>query len=160
MKKIGYIGILSEGNRNISGPKKSRPSRKMFTLSYDLEKPLLYSRAKITIGRQTLETDRAVWDTGAAITAISGSMVDGFEAEPYEHGTAIGATGTSQSDIYLATIELPGGIVLHDMEVWGVDLDGYAGDVIIGMDVISKGRLIVDNRNGAARFSFCMECEE
>lgn len=63
-----------------------------------------------------------MWDTGATITAISHSMAEKADAVPADSGTSFSATDRKDSDIYLATVELPGGIVFHDVEVWDIDL--------------------------------------
>ena len=68
MERFGYIGIMDGIKRNVKAAEKSQ---KTFILSYNAEKPLLYSNAKITIGNKTIETNKAIWDTGATITAIS-----------------------------------------------------------------------------------------
>lgn len=118
---------------------------------------MLYSNAKITIGNKIIETNKAIWDTGATITAISHAVSNYLSVLLKESGTVISATDRSERDIYLATIELPRGIVFRDMEVWDIGLDSYAAEVIIGMDIISKGRLIVEMVNGVPTFSFSVE---
>lgn len=156
MNKLGYIGFLY-GEKENSGLERQEKNCKSFILSYSAEKPLLYSNAKITIGNKTIETNKAIWDTGATITAISHEVSSYLGASPKEAGTAISATDRSVRNIYLATIELPGDIVLHDVEIWDIGLDGYAAEVIIGMDIISRGRLVVETVNGVPTFSFCIE---
>ena len=154
MERFGYVGIIDGMKSNIKTPEKRQKS---FILSYGTEKPLLYSNAKITIGNKTIETNKAIWDTGATITAISSAVSKQIGAEPVESGTTISATDRSDSNIYLATIELPGDIVLHNVEVWDISLDDYAAEVVIGMDIISKGRLVVETVNGIPMFSFSIE---
>lgn len=155
--RIGYTGILN-GIKKDSDQQKTASSRlKSFSLSYDLDKPLLYSYAKITIGDRTITTDRAIWDTGATITAISHKVSKQFDSVPSESGTSISATDCSDSDIYLATVELPGGIVFYNVDVWDIGLPDYAADVIIGMDIISQGTLIIETVNGVPMFSFSIE---
>lgn len=149
-KKEGYIGILD-------GVKKFRPEKKSFTLLYDKEKPVLYSYAKVVIGDKVFATDKAMWDTGATITAISHSSAKKLDAIPSESGTTVSATDKNDSDIYLATLELPGGIVFHDIEVWDVDLSDHGAEIVIGMDIISQGRLVVETVNGIPMFSFMIE---
>lgn len=150
LKKTGHIGILD-------GVKKHHPEKKSFTLLYDKEKPVLYSYAKIVIGDKIIATDKAMWDTGATITAISHSAAEKLDTAPSDTGTSISATDKNDSDIYLATLELPGGIVFHDVEVWDVDLSDHGAEVVIGMDIISKGRLVVETVNGIPMFSFSIE---
>ena len=155
--KIGYTGLLNGIKKDSDQQKVERNRIKSFSLSYDLEKPLLYSYAKITIDGRSIATDRAIWDTGATITAISRKISEQFDSDPNESGTSISATDHSDSDIYLATVELPGGIIFRDVDVWDIGLPDYAADVIIGMDIISQGKLIVETVNGVPTFSFSIE---
>lgn len=157
MRKIGYMGILDGTKKNISDSVKMERTCKSFTLLYDPKKPILYSYAKITIGDQTIATDKAMWDTGATITVISHAIAEKIEVEPDETGTSISATDRSDSDIYLATVELPGGIIFRDVEMWDVDLSDHGAEVVIGMDIISRGRLVVETVNGIPMFSFSIE---
>ncbi len=147
-KKVGYCSLLTKDS--VTKPKQ----RKTFTLSYDLNKPLLYSMAKITVNGKTLSTDRAIWDTGATITAFSNKIAEFLGASASESGVSISASNKGESNIYHATIELPGGIVFKDVEIWGMSLSDYAADVIIGMDIISQGKLVVEIQNGIPTFSF------
>lgn len=157
MKKVGYTGLLNGIKRVSDHSPSEKDTRKSFTLLYDPDKPILYSYAKITIGDRTIATDKAMWDTGATITVISHSTAKQFDAAPDDIGTSISATDRLDSDIYLATIELPGGIIFHDIEVWDVDLSDHGAEVIIGMDIISRGRLVVETVNGVPMFSFSIE---
>lgn len=102
-------------------------------------------------------TDKAVWDTGATITIAAHKMAKEFDTEPADTGTSISATDQKDSDIYLATLELPGGIIFKDVEVWDIDLEVHNADIVIGMDIISQGRLVVETVNGIPMFSFEIE---
>ena len=147
-KKIGYCSLLTK--ESVVNNKRS----KTFTLSYDLEKPLLYSMARITINGRTFSTDKAIWDTGATITAFSNRIAESLDASASESGISISASDTSESNIYHGTIELPGGIVFRNAEIWGFPLSDFAADIIIGMDIISQGKLVVEMQNSIPTFSF------
>lgn len=155
--KIGYMGVLDGIKKGERGFKKEESKCKSFTLLYDSDKLILYSYAKITIGDQTIATDRAMWDTGATRTFIAHSTAEKFDTTPDEVGTSISATDRSDSDIYYATVELPGGIIFRNVEVWDVDLSDHGAEVIIGMDIISQGKLVVETVNGMPMFSFSIE---
>lgn len=155
--RIGYTGFLSGAKNEAKQPEGTTRKQKSFSLSYDPSKPILYSYAKVTIGDKTIITDKAMWDTGATITVISHAMANQFNQIPNETGTSISATDRNDADIYLATVELPGGIVFHDTEVWDVDLSDHGAGVVIGMDIISQGKLVVENVNGIPMFSFYIE---
>lgn len=154
--RVGYLGTL-DGVKKMNQVTVKPSKRKSFSLSYDYEELKLYSHAKITIGEKTIFTDKAMWDTGATITAISHKTAEQFNALPDDIGTSISASGCSNADIYKATIELPGGIVFQDIEVWDVDLSDHGAEVVIGMNIISQGRLVVENTNGVPMFSFSIE---
>ena len=150
MEKIGII-------TSIMGAKKPPKEKKSFRLLYDKEKPFLYSYAKITIGDIVIATDKAAWDTGATITVISHSGARMAGTKPDGTGISTSATTKRDSDIYHATIELPGGIIFRDVELWDMDLTLNGPEVLIGMDIISQGRLVVENVNGIPMFSFEIE---
>lgn len=150
MRKTGYIGVLT-------GEKKTTLKKKSFRLLYDKDKPILYSYAKVTVGDKIIATDKAMWDTGATITAISHAMAEEAEAVAFDSGTSVSATDRKGSDIYLATVELPSGIIFRNVEVWDIDLTYHGADVVIGMDIISQGRLVVETVNGIPMFSFEIE---
>lgn len=150
MRKTGYVGTFD-------GIKKAQKEKKSFKLLYDKEKPVLYSYAKITIGDKVFATDRAVWDTGATITIATHKIAKEFDTVPVDTGISVSATDRSDSDIYLATLELPGGIVFENVEIWDVDLEVHNADIVIGMDIISQGRLVVETVNEIPMFSFEIE---
>lgn len=156
--KVGYLGLL-DGVKKETPPIK-RTRTKSFALTYDLEKPMLYSHAEVTICGKTIATNRAIWDTGATISALSKRMEEKVGALPDEEGIMHGATGNSDSNIYCATVELPGGIVFRDVDMWGIGLPGLDVDVVIGMDIISRGKLVVETVGGVPMFSFSVEQED
>lgn len=155
--RTGHLGILIGTKNTAERPAAASSMRRSFALSYDPEEPKLYSSAKVTINGKTISTDKAMWDTGATITAISHATAERYHAVPYDSGISISATDRSDADIYLATIELPGGIIFHDVEVWDFSLSHIDAEVIIGMDIISQGKLVVETVNGIPMFSFSME---
>ena len=154
--KIGYVGTL-RGVKNGEIETGSSNRKKSFSLSYNPEKPILYSYARIIIGDKSIATDKAIWDTGATMTFVSHDMAERFDATPDDFGTSISATDRNDADIYLATVELPGGIVFSDVEVWDIDLSDHGAEVVIGMDIISRGRLVVDTVDGTPMFSFSVD---
>jgi len=156
MKK-GYLGYLSGTKDGRKAKEETLPTIKGFKLSYDKEHPCLYSAVKITVGDKVIVADKALWDTGATMTCIQHSMTKKLEGKPKESGSSISATDRRDSDIYLGTVELPGGIVFHDIGIWDIALEDLEAEVIIGMDIISRGRLVVETVDGMPMFSFTAE---
>ena len=155
--RIGYSGILNGAKNNTKPVTASQSTKRAFSLSYDPNNLRLFSSAKITIGDKTLFTDKAMWDTRATITAISHATAQQYNAAPNETGTSISATDRLDTDIYQATVELPGGIVFRDIDVWHISLSYLDVEIVIGMDIISQGKLVVETVNDVPMFSFSIE---
>lgn len=155
--RIGYLGMLDRPKNNTKPLTASQSTKKSFSLSYDPDDLRLFSSAKVTIGDKTFFTDKAMWDTGSTITAISHATAQQYHAIPNETGTSISATDRLDADIYQATIELPGGIVFRDIDLWDISLSHLDVEIVIGMDIISQGKLLVETVNGTPMFSFSIE---
>ena len=61
--------------------------------------------------------------------------------------------GSSQVETYLVNIRLPNGAVFYGVRVTKAKLTGSA-NVLIGMNIISRGDFTVTNFNGITKFSF------
>ena len=61
--------------------------------------------------------------------------------------------GTSQAETYLVNIMLPNNVGFTGVRVSKGTLTGGA-DMLIGMDIISRGDFAVTNFNGTTRFTF------
>jgi hypothetical protein len=96
---------------------------------------------------------RAMWDTGADCCCISSSLA-------YELGlTSIGAwnvrgfQSSGDADAYILDMTLPDGQIICNVPV--ITFEGSGNyDIIIGMNIISLGRFLIDNNNGNTIFSF------
>ena len=94
----------------------------------------------------------AIWDTGATRTSISQKVVDELGLETVGFGTNYTAGGPVTATMHKINIMLPMGVGISSLLVSCSDLDGP--DVLIGMDVITKGDFAVTNVNGKTTFSF------
>lgn len=144
--KTGHLGIIDG--------KRTAPKTNTFSLAYDSEQLKLLSPAKIEVGNKTILTDKAVWDTGANITMVSEKVTGKLSGDPVEEADTHGIGGTDKTRIYMGNVEFPGGIIFDDVTIWIQDLRDLDFEVIIGMDVISRGRLVVEERKGIPTFSF------
>jgi hypothetical protein len=61
--------------------------------------------------------------------------------------------GSSLAETYLVNIGLPNNVAFGGVRVTKGTLTGHA-DILIGMDIISKGDFAVSNFNGITKFSF------
>lgn len=93
----------------------------------------------------------AVWDTGATNSVITRTAAQKCGLIPVGVENVSGVTGSSQVAAYFVTIRLPNNIEMNLRVTEGEDCIGC--DVLIGMDVISKGDFCVTNR-GVTVFTF------
>lgn len=95
----------------------------------------------------------AIWDTGATQTCISTHIVKelGLTAIGYE--TVHTANGITDVGQYIVDVVLP-----NRINVKGARVNEFTGgpsiDMLIGMDIISKGDLSITNANGKTVVSF------
>ena len=94
-----------------------------------------------------------IWDTGATGTVITDKVIQSLGLKPTGMTQVQSANGISRQETYLASIYLPNRIVIPNIEVTRGVL-GVSGDILLGMDIISKGDFVLTNRNGKTWFSF------
>ena len=107
----------------------------------------------ITIGNYIIQGGFALFDTGASESVLC--LPDArrkFGFDPYEKGIITGLDGILKDVYYYdASLKFTNTSLNIDLlSVYEGSFD-YA-DIIIGMDIISKGKLIVDGKSGT--FSF------
>lgn len=99
-----------------------------------------------------IETN-AIIDTGATKSAISCKLAERIKL--LERGTIV-VTGVHSKTIatkYMATISLPNEIIFRDTTLIGINsIGGF--DVLIGMDILTKGNFAVSVANGKTYFSY------
>ncbi len=99
---------------------------------------------------------RAIWDTGATKTVITKNVIDNLNLKASGKIRAHGVHGSKIVDTFLVHIGLPNQFLVTSMRVMEGGLDGTNADVLVGMDIISKGDFIVSNANGKTSFEFGM----
>lgn len=100
-----------------------------------------------------LET-KAVWDTGATHTVISKNVIDKLSLKPTGKVNAHGVHGANTVNTYLVHIGLPNRILVPSIRVLEGKMAGT--DVLIGMDIITKGDFVISNAKGKTSFEFGM----
>jgi len=95
----------------------------------------------------------AIWDTGATGSVITQAIIDSCSLVPTGMALMHHAQGSSQVETYLVNIGLPNGVLVYGVRVTKGELPG-GGDMLIGMNIISKGDFAVTNFNGITKFSF------
>jgi len=96
----------------------------------------------------------AIWDTGATNSVISQAAIDRVGLIATGLVQVHGVHGASTSESFLVSLFLPNRVAFPSLRV----TKGVLGnaDILIGMDVISRGDFAVTNFQGVTKFSFRM----
>ena len=135
--------------------------KKAFTHSYSSLTSVLETRCGVCaynplnqdkIISQKIIKFKALWDTGAMASVISTDVVSLLGLKPIGKARVFHANGESTVYTYLINISLPNGIEFSSLLV----TEGLLSDtdVLIGMDIISKGDFAVTSFDGDTKMSF------
>lgn len=99
----------------------------------------------------------ALWDTGATGTVISKRVAQELGIKPVGmrqvFTASSGNTGILTNE-YLINVHLPNNVGIAFVRATEGTLNGF--DVLVGMDIISKGDLAITHKDGKTAFSFQM----
>ena len=105
---------------------------------------------------------KAIWDTGATGTSISKRAVNLLGLQPTGIGTVFGVNSPEgkEANTYKVNLILRNEVRMLDWTV--VEADGLvkSGDLLIGMDIISRGNFVVSTLKGKTSFSFQVPSEK
>lgn len=102
----------------------------------------------------TARAMKALWDTGATCTCIATSVAQQMGLVKVNERELIGADNQPfMSDVFCVQLQM-GHFIINNMEVCGIPMDGKSENMIIGMDVITKGDLSVTNYQGQTFLTF------
>lgn len=108
---------------------------------------------KGTAPQPTLHSFRCLWDTGATHSMISEDVTKACGLTPTGFGDSHHAQGTTKSvPIFLVNIMLPNNVGVVGVPVMQGAFAQF--DVLIGMDIITRGDFAVTNLGGKTKFSF------
>lgn len=102
--------------------------------------------------RPTMEPFVAIWDTGATMSAITESVVTKCGLKPIGMIQVEGVGGLQDSETYVINIGLPNGVGFPSVTVTLAKIRD--AQMLIGMDIITKGDFAVTNVGGNTTFSF------
>ena len=102
------------------------------------------------------QKDQAVaqWDTGATNTCISEEIVKKYNLKPISVVQSKTPSGILKTSAYLLEIKLNDEVRFPRWVVIGSKIGAQGIDVLIGMEIISKGDFAVSNYKNRTRFSF------
>lgn len=99
-----------------------------------------------------IHTFVGLWDTGATGSVISKRVVKQLNLTPTGKVNVFHANGSCIVNTYLVNLYLPNHVVITLVTVTEGDLNGT--DILVGMDVITKGDFSITNLNDKTCFSF------
>lgn len=101
---------------------------------------------------------RALWDTGATVTAIRPEILDRLKSplvNTDSSTTIIGVGGLVKADYTLTNIYLTNNFVIEYCPTYVIDFQ-INFDIIIGMDIIGMGDFAVCNIGNITSFTFAV----
>mgnify|MGYP005867161797 CR=1 FL=1 len=93
-----------------------------------------------------------LWDTGATGTVISKRCAKKLGLKPISKTKVYHADGESIVNVYVINLFLPNQVAFSFVKITEGTLNG--ADLLIGMDIISRGDFVVTNFGGKTTFSF------
>lgn len=103
-------------------------------------------------------SQNAMWDTGATNTLISPKIVKALGLKPFGKSGISSANGIVETNTYLVHVGIPSGSVVTNILALEDENDDY--EVVIGMDIISRGDFAFSNHEGHSTFSFRIPSQE
>ena len=94
----------------------------------------------------------ALWDTGATHSVISTKAAILLNLVPVKKTSIIHAGGRSFVSVYDVDVLLPNNHLIQYVSVSETEL--FDLDLLIGMDIISRGDFSITNKDGKTTFSF------
>lgn len=117
----------------------------------------LLVKCKVAILGKDIDAENevnALWDTGAMCTCISVALATQLGLKPDDYGKVNGANN-QPFDVPVYSVQLKmGHFLLPYLRVVGLPMEGQEHDVIIGMDVMTKGDLSITNCEGKTVLTF------
>ena len=95
----------------------------------------------------------AQWDTGATNTCISEEIASRYKLKPISYAQSKTPSG-------VLTIILNNEVIFTDWNVMVSKIGAQGIDILIGMDIISKGDFAISNYDGKTQFSFRLPSQQ
>lgn len=103
----------------------------------------------------------AVWDTGSTVTCVDLALARKMGLTQVDEGIVATMAGSATVPQFFVDVCFGRGMVVRRLRASGVDMSGRADGMLLllGMDVISRGTLIVRTRGGETAMEFSMPGE-
>lgn len=124
-----------------------------FTSKYTALNNQLINFVQLIDGSNSIDA-KALWDTGATSSCISHATATKLSLTPIGKRNIATPSGCAVVNTYCIDIKLPNDIIIQDIIVSDSEIGGQGIDVLIGMDIITKGDFTVSNYNNVTVFTF------
>lgn len=124
-----------------------------FTAEHECVVTQLLSSAKLAANGRQIEV-KALWDTGASVTAISMDVVTQLGLVVQGKMKISTPASSKLVNTYLVDIGLPNNVIVSNVKVCDSDIGEQGIGLLIGMNIISLGDFAVSNYEGKTNFSF------
>ena len=105
-------------------------------------------------GEGSMMSVKALWDKNFEQTLISDGIIKMINPLQKSKTKIVSKDEIFESAIYSISISLSDEITFRDVEVQNADLSEKEVDIVIGMDIISRGDFEVRNYNNIVEFAF------
>jgi predicted aspartyl protease len=118
-----------------------------------ISEPFNFS-GELKIDDSRIHNTKALWDTGATNCAITKKAADAIGLKPISQTYVGHADGRTLKNVYLVNIYLPNRIAFIGVRV--TECESVVGnfDVIIGMEIITRGDFSITNKENRTIISF------
>lgn len=116
----------------------------VFTTKFDAITNRLINETFIVFGNNRIPAV-SQWDTGATCTCISHAVVKKLGLIPTSMTRVQTPSGNKDVNVYLVDIELPGKVIIRNVQVCESEIGDQGIDVLVGMNIINLGDFGVSN---------------
>lgn len=100
-----------------------------------------------------------VWNTGSTTSVIDSQLAYDLGLQPVGTDEMRALAAEHESLTYFVDLMLAPDLEIRNLKVQALPLAWRGDEFVIGMDVISRGRLVVDSLNGSTRMEFALPDE-
>ncbi len=133
-----------------------------FTVSHSSLSRMLVTPCGVTeaydpnedFGIHEIKNCTALWDTGATSCVLSKQVIQDLKLQTVGMTKNVTAGGVIDANRYLVNLTMPDGVIIPSVRATEADLRDF--DILIGMDIITRGDFAVTQKDGKTKFSFQM----
>lgn len=123
-----------------------------FTLKFDKISDKIITDISLYNNNKRI-SGKGLWDTGATFSCISQQVVKALDLTPTGFTNILTPNGGSVTLNYMVNVDLPNYVSFESIQVCESEIGKQGIEMLIGMDIISKGNFSISNYDGKTVFS-------